>query len=828
MVIAGNETKLRCLLFVAVQNPQVDMAISRRVLPEVDLCSRRGASERVVTSLLLIVLSAVSVQAAGRGTKEKTNSADLAAPRASVVRGLMESHLQAADAASEQLRKLVTIYRDRYGVPHIVGESEEATFFGFGYAQAEDHLEQMMLQYRDAQGRRTEILGREALGDGELHFIPYEYRWGGDHLQRLLRTWQCVADNKRKMDPAVYQILDAFARGVNYFIKEHRAQIPVWIDEITAVDVEALQRSNYMRFYSVDTALAKLRREPQPYLHFGSNQWAIEPQKSSTGQVIHVEHIHMPWANHFQNYEAHLITPGKLDVAGISWFGSPFFLVGFNEKITWSVTWNQPNIADAYEEVISTSNPRQYLYEGQWRHMRIDSATFRIKESNGVTKVVTLPLYYTHHGPVVRFDKDRHRAFSVKLPNFDGVNYSTGLYNLMKATSIECFRDVLARQLIPRWNFLCTDAKNVYWVHNGLVARRNPNFDWSQPVPGWTKATEWGAYLPFSSNPQLFNPQSGFVQNCNNPPWVATRNSGLKPLDPVPYYLAHAGKASDGEEVLNARGERVFGVLTRPDEKFTLKQMISMGFDTYVLAADVVVPLLEQARARREPIHDARLRDAMDALKAWNRRSSTNSYAYTYFFYWAKAYEALFSTEDLRRFTSYRRNAIDIHSFWEQRKAWRALEEAVNRVQAKFGKTRVQWGEINVVVRGAKLPVGGTNVFDVLHPDMGSEQPNGQIYCNDGWGHLMVVMEGNPKRIWSLLPYGESEHPDSRHYNDQAILHSRQEVKPFWFSPEEILANTESTWGDPTRLPKAFSGMQSNVKVRIRTHSPSNSTTMKS
>ena len=36
----------------------------------------------------------------------------------------------------------------------------------------------------------------------------------------------------------------------------------------------------------------------------------------------------MPWANRFQNYEAHLMTPGKLDAAGISWFGSPMFLDG--------------------------------------------------------------------------------------------------------------------------------------------------------------------------------------------------------------------------------------------------------------------------------------------------------------------------------------------------------------------------------------------------------------------------------------------------------------------------------------------------------------------
>ncbi len=31
----------------------------------------------------------------------------------------------------------------------------------------------------------------------------------------------------------------------------------------------------------------------------------------------------------------------------------------------------------------------------------------------------------------------------------------------------------------------------------------------------------------------------------------------------------------------------------------------------------------------------------------------------------------------------------------------------------------------------------------------------------------MIVMEGEPKEIWSLLPYGESEDPSSPHYNDQ-------------------------------------------------------------
>src|SRR5216684_5575025 len=115
--------------------------------------------------------------------------------------------------SADPLARLVTIYRDNFGVPHIVGETEQAAFFGYGYAQAEDHLESMMLQYRDAQGRRAEIAGIQALGDGYLHFIPYEYRWDGDYLQRLFRTKRCVVENKDKIDRGVYGILDAFARG---------------------------------------------------------------------------------------------------------------------------------------------------------------------------------------------------------------------------------------------------------------------------------------------------------------------------------------------------------------------------------------------------------------------------------------------------------------------------------------------------------------------------------------------------------------------------------------------------------------------------------------
>lgn len=711
----------------------------------------------------------------------------------------------ASFGATDPLSQKVTIYRDEYGVPHIVGESEEATFFGYGYAQAEDHLERMMVQYRDAQGRRAEVEGRDALGDGPLRFVPYEYRWGGDYLQRLLRTKRAVVENKEKMDSHVYNILSAFARGVNEYIREHRAEIPAWIDGVTAEDIEALERSNYMRFYSIHDALQKIDKISQgayKFRQFGSNQWAILPSRSTIGRIIHVEHTHMPWANRFQNYEAHLITPGVLDVGGISWFGSPFFLDGFNDEITWSATWNRPNIADVYEEKINPKNSLEYLYDGKWLPIRVEHETFQIKGTNG-KESVTLPLYYTHHGPIVAFNEQRSRAYSVKLPNADGVNYSTGMYSLMKSRNLAEFKAALARQLIPRWNFLYSDSQNIFWVHNGNVALRSPSYDWTKPVPGWIKDTEWGPYLPFDLYPQLLNPPSAFLQNCNNPPLLATKNSGLQPLMPAPYYLHVPLKAGAGEELLNARGERLFQVLGG-NAKLSLEDMKALAFDTYVMPADVIVPLLEGAYSTpagtEEANKDPRIRRALHLITAWDRRSSESSAAYTYIYFWGRTYEELFSEDLFSRFLGYRRREIDIRSPEEHALARNAFEEALNRIEQHFGKSEVRWGDVNVVIRGQKLPVGGTGLYDVLHPDTGPEQDNGQIYSNDGWGHLMVVVEGSPKEIWSLLPYGESERRSSPHYGDQARLHSQQQMKRFWLTPTEIMEHTESVRGDRNRI----------------------------
>jgi len=279
---------------------------------------------------------------------------------------------------------------------------------------------------------------------------------------------------------------------------------------------------------------------------------------------------------------------------------------------------------------------------------------------------------------------------------------------------------------------------------------------------------------------------------------VSTKDSGLNPLAPAPYYLRVTPKPDAGEEALNTRGERLFQVLGQ-EKTFTLDDMKQLAFDTTVMPADVIVPLLDRAYAAK-PSSDAAMTRALELVKTWDRRSAEDSAAYTYIYYWGRAYQELFSEGKFSRFIHYGRRKIDLNSADEQDAARQAFEAAVARIRKRFGKSEVRWGDVNVVVRGGKFPLDGTGLYDVLHPDEGPEQENGQMYCNDGWGDLLIVVEGNPKEIWSLLPYGESEHADSRHYNDLAKLHSRRQAKRFWFTPAEIVAHTESVWGDRSRI----------------------------
>ena len=111
------------------------------------------------------------------------------------------------------LQKDVVVERDHWGVPHIRANSVEDMVEAQGYVMAQDRLWQMDLLRRVARGQLSEILGPVTL-----------------NVDKQFRTFGFARAAERDlglMDPANRAVLEAYARGVNHFIEQHRDLLPL-------------------------------------------------------------------------------------------------------------------------------------------------------------------------------------------------------------------------------------------------------------------------------------------------------------------------------------------------------------------------------------------------------------------------------------------------------------------------------------------------------------------------------------------------------------------------------------------------------------------------
>ena len=111
------------------------------------------------------------------------------------------------------LQKQVLVERDRWGVPHIRANSLEDLAEAQGFVMAQDRLWQMDLLRRVARGQLSEILGPATL-DIDKQFRTFGF---GRAAERDIS----------QMEPASRAVMEAYARGVNRFIEQHRSQLPL-------------------------------------------------------------------------------------------------------------------------------------------------------------------------------------------------------------------------------------------------------------------------------------------------------------------------------------------------------------------------------------------------------------------------------------------------------------------------------------------------------------------------------------------------------------------------------------------------------------------------
>jgi penicillin amidase len=116
-------------------------------------------------------------------------------------------------AALPGLQHEVTVERDVWGIPHLRAAALADMAEAQGYVMAQDRLWQMDLLRRVSRGQLSEIVGPAA--------IPLDRQF------RLLRFGPAAERDVNLLDQESRIAMEAYARGVNQFIEQHRNKLPI-------------------------------------------------------------------------------------------------------------------------------------------------------------------------------------------------------------------------------------------------------------------------------------------------------------------------------------------------------------------------------------------------------------------------------------------------------------------------------------------------------------------------------------------------------------------------------------------------------------------------
>ena len=745
----------------------------------------------VATARVSGAATAVGVQAASAVRAEGGDSAGPVATAADLRR-------------METLARTVTIYRDTWGVPHIVGSTDESAMFGAAYARAEDQLPEDEPFFLDALGRRAELDGEDAVDD--------------DRLVRAYRIPDLAWAEYETAPPKIRALAEAYADGVNYYL--HRNPDVRWqvLDRFEPWYVFACYRLDAGPWLAGPAEQVAFRAPAGPAN--GSNAWAVGPSRTASGHAMLFSNTHMRFN---VPYEFHVKSDEGLNVSGITGYamvGLPF--VGRNERTGWTVTVNYPDVVDVYRLTFDDpDDPLAYRYADGYRHAEEWVETLRVRTAAGVEERPTT-FRRSHHGPVFEVAPGEH--YAIRRANQDGGSLFPLYYAIAKAQNLDEFRAAFELRRLVYHNFVYADVDgNIFYLYGGAHPRKDPRFDWERPVDGSDPATEWQGTLTVAETPQIVNPASGWLQNANATPFHASApGDNPEPSAFPPYLVREAGPRTlrpliDGDG--NGARARQSRRLLAAESGITFDRWTALATDNHFLTADEELPGLFdewQRLAAEDPARARGLDEPLRLLRAWDRRGVAHSVATTLFVRWRE--ETLAATEGVAaredRATTEDGGAAEGNTLVDASTGasirgvgWpriAALEAAIADLTARHGTWRTSWGDINRHQRphfrerrsyddgepSLPLPAADADLVGSILTASSEQLPGvRRRYGNFGNTYVAVMEFSQPIRARTVVPYGQSGDPGSPHFFDQAPLFVAGEFKPSWFTMEEIEAN---------------------------------------
>lgn len=661
----------------------------------------------------------------------------------------------------------VRILRDSWGVPHIFGAADPDVAYGLAYAHAEDDFVTIQDSLLAARGKLATVHGRTAASI--------------DYMVHFFRVWDNV-DQKYESDlsPEMRAICEAYADGMNYYASLHPREVRRGVLPFKGKDIVAGFVFKLPFFYRTDLVLEELMgperkkelsarpSDRASSIGFptewgtGSNAFAVASSRSADGKTRLCSNSHQPWEGQVAWYEAHLHSETGWDMTGGLFPGSPVVFNGHNRNLSWTSTNNHPDLVDVYVLDINPDNPNQYRFDGQWVDLEVRTAPIRVKLFGPISWTFKREVQWSVYGPVLRRP---HGTYAVRYAGIGEIRMVEQWYRMGRASNFDEWIEATRMMTLPMFNYTYADKEGtIYYLYNALLPIRAEGYDWMQYLPGDTSETLWTEYLPFDKLPQIKNPTSGFLQNCNSTPYQTTTGpDNPKPEDYSPTLGIETRMTNRAVRALE-----LFGADESITEEEFYEYKYDMNYSMESWAGDLIRQILDSP-----PSDDPVVREAVEVLRRWDLRTNIEN-----------PHAAV--------------GALTIYPFY--RSSFRGEEgpdlmemfsDVAHELKKAHGRIDVPWGEVNRLRRGkVDIALGGGP--DILRAVSGKFS-NGRVKADKGDSYVMFVTwdEGGVVSR-SINPYGTAVQDESSpHYADQAPLFAGLETKPVWFDEADIRANLE-------------------------------------
>ena len=231
-----------------------------------------------------------------------------------------------------------------------------------------------------------------------------------------------------KLDATTRELCKAFVAGLNYYLAKNPHVQPRLIKTFEPWHVLAFQRQVGLELCFRYTHLSSSylpRNNRTIWAAAGSNAWAIAGSRTASGGPMLMVNPHLPFYGFAQLYEAQLAGTDGPDgkpwaFTGATFLGSPVLTIGHNDVLGWTMTTNEPDIADVWEvRFEDPDHPLEYAYGGGTRTAHEWRETILIL-AGGTPRAEEYVFRSTHHGPIVeRKDSQPDKEITDVCGDFD-------------------------------------------------------------------------------------------------------------------------------------------------------------------------------------------------------------------------------------------------------------------------------------------------------------------------------------------------------------------------------------------------------------------------